>query len=88
MNSQSTITKSVTLQPNWKDNEEQGFKDYLGEVYIANASISDLFENPNINVINMVVTMEITVEQVSDVVNEIPLIPIDLTTSEIIDIIS
>lgn len=88
MNSQSTITKIVSLKPNWKDNLEQGFNDYLLEVYNTNKSISDLFDNPNINVVGMTLTMEITVEQVVGVLNEIPLVPVDLTVAEIIDIVS
>lgn len=88
MNSQSTINRVVTLKPNWKDNDQQGFKEYLEEVYSTNSAISDLFENPGVNVISMTLNLSVTIESIEEVVNEIPLVPVDLSVAEVVDIVS
>jgi hypothetical protein len=84
--SAATITKSVTLQPNWKDNDNQGFKDYLDEVFKVNESVSSLFDDENVDVKTMTILMTIQVDDLS-FANEVPLIPINILTSEVIDIL-
>jgi len=83
----ATITKSVTLQPNWKDNDNHGFKDYLDEVFKVNESVSALFDDENIDVKTMTILMTIEVDDLS-FANEVPLTSIDLSTSEIVTILS
>jgi hypothetical protein len=85
--SKQTIKRIVKLQPDWKENDNQGFKDYLEEVFKVNQSISSLFEDEKVSVISMQIEMSVEVEDFS-IDNEIPLVPIDISTEEIIDILS
>lgn len=87
MMSKQTIKRIVKLQPDWKENDNQGFKDYLEEVFKVNQSISSLFEDEKVSVISMQIEMSVEVEDFS-IDNEIPLVPIDISTEEIIDILS
>lgn len=55
------ITKKVDLLPDWKDNEMEGFKEYLKGVYSANSAISDLFEDEQLDVVSMTTEMKVLV---------------------------
>jgi hypothetical protein len=63
MNSEvlQTITKTISMEEGWKDNDNAGFTKYLEDVHAANSSLSSLFEDPNLEVLSMSVTMSVNV---------------------------
>lgn len=65
-----TISKSVTLPPNWKGNDMALLKEYMSKVYSVNSSINDIFDDVNLEVIKMELTINIEVED-SNSTNEI-----------------
>jgi hypothetical protein len=70
------VTKTVNLEPNWEEDDMAGFKKYLQKVYDTNVAISDLFEDENLRVDTMKLTMEVSLTpRDKSLVADIPLSP-------------
>lgn len=83
-NVQQIITKKVTLAPNWIDNDHEGFKQYLQDVYDTNTAISDLFEDKNLQVDTMTVTMEVFLSLKDPTIVSVEEAPIPTIHSEVV----
>ena len=57
-----TITKRLILPEGWRENDNQGMKDYELEALRSSKAITELFNNPNVEIISMDVTVNVNIK--------------------------
>lgn len=59
-----TMKKTIALQPNWKDNNYEGYADYISKTVAVQKVLTDLFMSNDLEVISLTVDLAVTVKQV------------------------
>ena len=58
-----TMQKKISLEPNWRDNNYEGYSSYISQMTSLNKTLSSLMTSSNLDVVSIDVTVDVTVKE-------------------------
>ena len=58
-----TMKKKISLEPNWRDNNYEGYASYVQQSASVNKTLASLMTSDVLDVVSIDVTLEITVKE-------------------------
>lgn len=58
-----TLQKKISLEPNWRDNNYEGYSNYISQMSSLNKTLSGLMVSSNLDVVSLDVVVSIVVKE-------------------------
>ena len=58
-----TLQKKISLEPNWRDNNYEGYSNYISQMASLNKTLSGLMVSSNLDVVSLDVVVSIVVKE-------------------------
>lgn len=72
-----TMQKKISLLPNWRDNNYEGYSNYISQMVSLNKTLASLMTSSNLDVVSLDVVVDVTVKEKKPEVIE----PVEATDS-------
>lgn len=58
-----TMQKKISLEPNWRENNYEGYSNYISQMSSLNKTLSGLMVSSNLDVVSLDVVVSVTVKE-------------------------
>jgi hypothetical protein len=58
-----TVTKTIKLLPNWKDNNFEGYAEYIAQANALQKTLASLFVNDDVEIVSLDTTISVTLKE-------------------------